>query len=232
MPLRGRLRQLVAAAIVAGSVAGGVLFLLQHAMVVPLIEQAEAYEHSSGSGHDDTASHEWTPSDGAERTTYTLIGTILTGIAFAAIAFGAAAAFGWPLTPARGLVLGVIGFACFVIAPGLGVRPKPPGVPGADVAAAQAWWTLASVSTIAGFATIAGADRRRWRWGAAVVLWTLPHLVGAPQVVETTLVPPDLVNRFAFVSIVTRLPFWLLLGLTGGLLLKDSCGPAGRSALW
>jgi cobalt transporter subunit CbtA len=172
--------------------------------------------------HDVSEGHQWEPSPGAERTTYTALGTILTGIAFAAIALGLAVALGQPLGWRRGLLLGAMGFVTFVVAPSIGLRPKPPGVPGAEVQIAQAGWALAVVCTSAAFAILLKSGWRGWGWVGAMVLLVLPHAVGAPPSAPSTLVPVDLVNRFAWLSVVSRLPFWLLLGAIGGHFLRNA----------
>lgn len=214
------LRRLVLAAVCAGAVAGGFLFLLQHLTVEPLIVLAESYEHQAADEHDKGDAAAWEPA-GLERTAFTAIGTVLTGIAFAAILLGTAVAFGVTLDAKRGLVLGLIGFAAFVAAPSIGLAPKPPGVPGADVVDAQIWWSLTALSTLAGLGAIVRAPRTGLSWFIGIALVALPHVIGAPPAQAAEHVPADLVTRFAWLSVVTRLPFWLVLGALGGALLRD-----------
>jgi len=91
-----RLRQLVILVLCSGALAGGVLFTIQHFTIVPLIEAAERYE-GQADHQDDHADHqhanhqhntEWKPAEGGERTAWTGVTTVLTGIGFAAILFG------------------------------------------------------------------------------------------------------------------------------------------------
>jgi cobalt transporter subunit CbtA len=222
-----QLRRLLVASILTGAVAGGVLFLFQYVALEPLILRAETYERASADAHD--ADHAWEPAPGFERTAYTAIGTVLTGVAFAAITLGLVVAMGLPIDGRRGFLLGLLGFAAFVVAPSIGLRPKPPGVPGADVPAAQAWWAFATASTAAGLIVLFRMKRTALVWGLAVFAILLPHLVGAPQSQPSTDVPTDLVARFAWLSIATRLPFWLIVGAMGGYLLKRGDLTATRS---
>jgi predicted cobalt transporter CbtA len=97
--------------------------------VGPLIDRAEQLEPAGHEGHASAAAapHEWEPADGTERTMYTVLGTTLTGIAFAALIFGVALVLGLELNVTRGVALGLLGFACCAFAPAMGLPPKPPG---------------------------------------------------------------------------------------------------------
>ena len=115
--------------LLSGALAGFVLFVAQHLAVVPLIETAETYESAArqampGMAHEDEG---WQPADGLERTSFTALSTMLAGIGFAAVLFGAASLSGRALDLRRGVLWGLAGFACFALAPALGLPPKPPG---------------------------------------------------------------------------------------------------------
>lgn len=239
-------RRLMTMVLLAGTIAGLALAALQSVTVVPLILAAEAYEHAAPpspahAAHDapgaarETAGEaaEWQPSDGLERTAYTILGTVLTGIAFAALLFGAWSLAGRDLDLRRGLWLGLAGFACFALAPAIGLPPKPPGVPGADVQTAQIWWSATALATALGLAALA-RPRTPWSWRiAALALLLAPHLVGAPQPVGETTVPAALIRQFAIVSVATQGAFWLLLGGLGGLIhpriLGGAAAPRGAA---
>jgi cobalt transporter subunit CbtA len=203
--------------LVAGASAGLLLAALQFVTVVPLIHTAEAYEQTEHSSLAHAAHGEagWQPSEGAERITYTVLGTMLTGIAFSALLFGAASLLGLDLSGRRGLWLGLAGFASCALAPALGLPPRPPGVPGAELHAAQAWWCATALATAVGLWAITHADGK-WTWRAAGVACLLaPHFLGAPHATGTSLVPADLSRQFAVVSVTTQAMFWLLLGVFG-----------------
>lgn len=83
-------RKLMLVALIAGAIAGLVLFLIQSFTIVPLIHSAETYENNPHSGavspaHDDEG---WHPAEGWQRISLTAITTILAGIGFAATLFG------------------------------------------------------------------------------------------------------------------------------------------------
>lgn len=220
-----QLQRLLFAAICAGAISGVTLFVLQHATVDPLIVLAESYERDAPDEHEHNHVQTWMPEEGVERTAYTAIGTVLTGIGFAAVALGAVTALGIPLDVWRGLVLGLVGFASFVVAPSLGLPPTPPGVASAELAAAQTWWVSTAITTLVGFALIATAPRVAVAWIGACALFAIPHVAGAPVAPATSAVPADLVTRFAWMSVVSRLPFWLLIGMLGGHLLRPRPTP-------
>src|SRR5580704_6814105 len=62
------------------------VFSVQHFTVIPLIQVAETYEAAhSGATHEGGG---WQPTEGWERTSFTALTTMLTGIGFAAMLFG------------------------------------------------------------------------------------------------------------------------------------------------
>src|SRR5438309_11243371 len=78
-------RRLVFAALCAGVLSGLFATVAHQIGTVPLILQAETYEKTSERAM--AASHEhtraWEPENGAERTAYTLVADVLTGVGFA-----------------------------------------------------------------------------------------------------------------------------------------------------
>jgi cobalt transporter subunit CbtA len=112
----------------------------------------------------------------------------------------------------EGLLWGLAGFAVFTLAPGLGLPPELPGVPAAPLLSRQIWWLAAVLATAGGLALI--AFRRSVPAAiAGVILLTLPHLIGAPELanIETN-VPSSLTHQFVTAVTVTSLVFWTLLG--------------------
>ncbi|WP_163267154.1 CbtA family protein [Chelativorans alearense] len=227
-------------AAIAGLFAGIVMTGLQSFFTVPLILQAETYEaaapahdhgaHDHGEGvaadhhHDEEA---WAPADGAERTFYTVLANVVTGIGFGlllvAVSEMAGGIAGWR----QGVLWGFAGFAVFTLAPGLGLPPELPAMPAADLFARQVWWIATVGATAAGLALIV--------FGRSVLLAVLgvalivaPHAVGAPQPgTHETPVPADLHQRFVVAVTVTNLLFWLVLGAAMGFVRARFSGPIG-----
>jgi cobalt transporter subunit CbtA len=214
-----RFQKLMFVVFVSGTLAGLALFVVQHFTIIPLIESAESYEAAqhadSGTRHEEEG---WQPAEGWERTSFTAITTILTGIGYAAILFGALALVWAPVNAGRGALWGLAAFACFGLAPAVGLPPQPPGTAVAGLAERQIWWIGTAVATATGLWLLAG-KKRGWPLRiAGVVFLLLPHLIGAPTATGLSAVPAQLVRRFAITSLATTCLFWLLLGTIGGFL--------------
>jgi cobalt transporter subunit CbtA len=229
LSLQPSLRRLLLSSIAAGAIAGSGLFALQYWTMRPLIAEAERYEH--GAPDDQSPAHSaeagWEPADGLERTALTAAGTMLTGIAFAAISLGTASLFGYRVDARRGIVVGAVGFCCFVLAPSIGLPPRPPGVPSGELVAAQAWWCGVVMATAVAFGMIFSGRSTRVTRALGLLLVVLPHALGAPRSTEASVVPIDLIRRFAWMSVGTRLPFWLVLGVLGGYFMTDRATSSG-----
>lgn len=228
-------RNVVFLAAIAGLLAGFVMTGLQTFFTVPLILQAEAFEnaehtHDQGEAEVDDAGHShsahahdhddeaWAPEDGAERTIYTALANIVTGVGFAlvlvAVSEFAGGIRGWR----AGLVWGFAGFGVFTLAPGLGLPPELPAMPAADLFARQAWWILTVVATAAGLAFIA-FRRQPWLAALGVALILAPHVIGAPQPEShDSPIPAGLHHDFVVAVTATSLVFWLTLGAAVGAL--------------
>jgi len=205
-------------ALSSGALAGLLLFAVQHVTVVPLIESAEAYETAAHQPTaDDAHDHEgWQPADGWQRTSLTALATVLSSIGFAALLFGLLALTGRTVDARRGALWGLAAFACFGLAPALGLPPQPPGVAVADLYARQIWWAGTALATAIGLWLLAGPGRS-WplRIGGLVCL-SLPHLIGAPIATAHNAVSAQLIRHLTIASLATTAMFWLLLGTIGG----------------
>lgn len=171
-----------------------------------------AHDH----GDHDHGAGAWEPRDGFERNAYTAAANILTAIGFALLLAGFFAvrsgATGASVSWHEGLLWGLTGFAVFTLAPGLGLPPELPGVPAAPLLSRQIWWLAAVLATAGGLAMI--VFRRTVPAAiSGVILLTLPHLIGAPELanIETN-VPSSLSHQFVTAVTVTSLVFWTLLG--------------------
>jgi cobalt transporter subunit CbtA len=219
------LRRILLVALIAGAVAGLLATLVQGTRLWPLIAAAEQFEQSGAGSHShgDAApphDHDWQPAGGAERIAFTALFNILAGFGFALLLNGAlalrqAALRGAAPDVATGALWGLAGFACFALAPALGLPPELPGMQAADLLDRQIWWTATAVASAAGLALIAFARGAAWKvFGLAVL--AAPHVVGAPHTHETGGVPAELAAQFVAASLVAAAVFWIVLGALSG----------------
>jgi cobalt transporter subunit CbtA len=220
------------AAILAGIAAGLAMSLIQHTKVVPYIVQAEAFENveaaTTGHGTNEEKAHshgeggEWAPHDGFERTAFTFLGNVITGVAFAFVLAGAAMLTGLPLTAANGVTWGLMGFLAFTLAPSAGLPPELPGMMAADLFERQVWWWATVAATGIGIVLLYKMPSLVMKV-LAVGLIALPHLIGAPHIPAadaTTDVPASLANAYASAAIATSAVLWILIGVFLGHLLS------------
>lgn len=213
-------RKLMLVVFSSGALAGLALFAVQHFTVIPLIETAETYEAAAHQAisHSDHEGEGWRPANGWQRTSFTALATMLSSIGFAAVLFGLVALTGRSVNAQRGALWGLAAFACFDLAPALGLPPQPPGVAAADLYQSQLWWAGTATATAIGLWLLVGQGRT---WPArigGVVCLSLPHLIGAPIATGQSAVPTELIHQFAIASVGTNGMFWLLLGMTGGII--------------
>ena len=234
------LRSIVLAAVVGGALAGLLVTGLQALRLVPLILTAEHYErHAAAAGHahageagtndshvpaaagaEATADREegWSPETLVQRTLATAVANLLTAIGFGLLLAAALALSGradWH----RGLLWGLGGYAVFVLAPSISLRPSIPGMPEAPVEARQLWWLGTVAATAVGLFLLIRA--RLW-YGALLgaLSLVLPHLIGAPAPpIEDGPVPADIVRAYVAAVQATNLVFWIVLGAATGFLL-------------
>lgn len=211
-------RRLLSAALVAGAISGLAAFGVQHMMVEPLLLKAEIYEDAARRTQAEGAhaGHEWKPSDGFERTAFTCLSTVLTGVGYAALLLGLAATLDVRLDLTRGAVAGVAAFACLSLAPALGLPPQLPGAAVADLQTRQLWWLGTVIATAIGLWLFIDS-RLGWPQRiAGVVTVLVPHLIGAPVADGASAVPVQLARQFAFASVASSAMFWLMVGTVSG----------------
>lgn len=221
------LRRILTTALLAGLVAGIVVSVIQQIVVQPLIAEAERYEAQAAAARvpdapaagQQQAPAAWQPEEGAERTLYTVLANLVTGIGFALLLGGGFAIYGGRVDAGRGVLWGVAGFVAFALAPALGLPPEAPGVPAADLVARQGWWLGTVIATAAGLAAVVFAPRRVAK-AAGVVVMTLPHLIGAPDHAGVATIPPELATAFVVASLAATALFWLVLGGVSGALYR------------
>jgi cobalt transporter subunit CbtA len=219
-------RNIVFAAALAGLIAG-LFATIGHAIgTVPIILKAETYEKAGEAAapadadaataehHHDAAA--WEPAEGFERTAFTVLADVLTGIGFGLLLTAAYALRGRAMDWRQGLFWGLAGFATFTLAPGLGLPPEVPGTESAPLFDRQIWWVATAIATAGGLGLVF-FTRQVAPTVLGIGLIALPHLYGAPQPAEyKSLVPEGLAHSFVVAVVVTSFLFWLVLGsLTG-----------------
>lgn len=221
----GIISRIFLAAILGGAIAGAVLAIGHQFFVVPMILQAETYETAGGDegashAHEDgeaSVAHDhgeeaWGPEDGAERTAYTFLSSIITAVGFGLL-LTACYALRKQVSWRQGILWGLAGFATFHFAPALGLPPELPGAAAAELGARQFWWIATVVLTAGGLAVLAFAPGY-FRFLGLVPL-VLPHIVGAPQPEHHEgLAPAELEQAFVYVSLLANGVFWIVLGAT------------------
>jgi cobalt transporter subunit CbtA len=204
-------RRIVFAAMISGALAGITLTVLQASEVVPLILEAETFEHPEGNGAGHEPPPDWAPEDGWERTLYTALPNGGTGIGFALL-LCALFSLRERVSVPQSALWGLAGFVVFYLNPALGLPPELPGTPAAPLSERQLWWLLTVLATAGGMALIV-LNRQWYPKLAGGALLALPHLLGAPHAESgAALAPTDLARRFVFAATWTNGVFWLLLG--------------------
>jgi cobalt transporter subunit CbtA len=223
-------RAIVFTSVLVGLIAGMAVSAIQFIGTAPLILKAEVYEKADEQAHPAqgglAASHEheqrtWEPAGGFERNVYSVAANILTSIGYALVLTGFIALRGKPITWREGLLWGMAGFICVMLAPMPGLPPELPGTPSAPVGERQIWW-IATVAATAAALGLLAFQRKPWATVLAIVLIAAPHLVGAPAapVSVPALAPQGLELQFVAAGMVTSLIFWAVLGSLSGAFLR------------
>jgi len=230
-------RRVLLAALFAGVLSGAFAAALHQLATVPLILEAERYEHAAT--HEHAVSHaapadtpapgiaaaehrhaddnSWASETGMERAAYTLAADMLVGIGFALLLTSGMALRGDDIAWRQGLFWGLAGFAAFTVAPGLGLPPEMPGSEAAPLLARQLWWVTTAGMT-AGALALLTFSKRKLTAAAAVALLALPHLYGAPfpPADADSAAPPSLTRQFVVTVTVASFLFWAALGVATG----------------
>lgn len=231
-------RRIFFTAVIAGLLGGVAISAVQEFTTTPIILHAEEFENKGGgdaTGHKHgmrdrgislispafahgTAEEAgaWGPSDGLERTLFTSLANILTGIGFALVLTACFALAGRPVNGQTGVLWGLAGFGIVSLAPALGLPPEVPGSMAADLSSRQIWWFLCVALTAAGLWAMIFRNGAAWMIGG-IVLIALPHLIGAPQPEKVGgNVPPEIAAHFVAASLATAAIFWCAVGWLAG----------------
>lgn len=226
-------RQLFIIALIAGAISGIFVSVVHETATVPVILAAEVYENAgeaepaqpaaatSAETTEEHAAHDhdaeaWSPADGFERTFYTTLADVLTGIGFALLLVAGYRIWGGQMNWRNGFYWGLAGFASVVLAPSLGLPLEVPGTEAAPLLPRQIWWAATVLLTGGGLAMILLKRQPYWCL-AGLALIVIPHAIGAPQPAEYGSVAPEAIaHRFIVAATITGLLFWSALGtLTG-----------------
>ena len=196
----------------------------------------DAHVHSQAAAqqpmhdHDQGATKEWEPANGAERLGWTWVANALHAFSMALLVLAVMGVWRYQrgtalaALPLAGLVAAA-GWLSFHLWPTLGLPAQVPGMEAAPLHARQLWSTLA-VGSAAAACALAGFGKAKWRWLAAAFLLALPFVVGAPHLQGDALAGyspgaraalEQLVQQFAWATIWVALSFWLSMGLACGL---------------
>jgi cobalt transporter subunit CbtA len=231
-------RRIFATALIAGFFGGLGISVVHEFTTTPIILHAEQFESKSGATDQKHSSIQnsllilahgkaggdaakdgdqaWGPANGWERTLFTTIANIITGVGFALILVACFSLSSSSVNGRTGVIWGMAGFGVMSLAPALGLPPEVPGALTAELVPRQSWWFLCVAATALGLWML--VFRKGVVWVVVgVALMALPHIVGAPQPARIGgAVPPELAGHFAAASLVTAAIFWSLLGWLSG----------------
>jgi len=213
------LQKLFFAALIAGLIGGFFASALNISVTVPMILQAEVYEHTTEHAHaGEHGAHEHPEVSTFARNTLTVVGMILAYVGFAFMMTVLAELKGSLTSWKSGLAWGGAGYLVFSLVPALGLPPELPGMPAADLLQRQVWW-IACAACTAGAILLALNYRSPLALFGAAALVAMPFLVGAPAISEAaTLVPEALHHQFVIGTLAANLVTWLAMGLSLGML--------------
>ena len=230
-------RRIFATAILAGFLGGVIITVIQEFTTTPIILHAEQFESKAGDATKKQSNYRnrmlvlshSKARDGAkntlktlhqkkwwERTFFTTITNIITGIGFSLILVACFSLSKTSINGRTGVIWGVAGFSVVSLAPSLGLPPEVPGALSAELVSRQGWWFFCVVATATGLWLLVFQKYIVWVV-AGITLIVLPHVVGAPKsAFFGGNVPAELASHFAAASLVTAAIFWSLLGWFSG----------------
>ncbi|MGM0560115.1 MAG: CbtA family protein [Pseudomonadota bacterium] len=210
------LSRILITGLVAGSIAGLAITVLQLATLVPLLHQAELYEASFGA-NETLSMHDNILQDQNQagvfgKSLLTLLSNGMTGIGFGLVIAAGMSLLGrtraW-----HGLLWGVGGFLAWSLLPAIGVPPALPGMEQAPLLERQSWFLVTALFSSAGLLILV-LLRPLWLKPLGLILLAMPHIYGAPVApAAQSGIPLELSEQFLMASLSTSAAFWLLLGI-------------------
>lgn len=175
-------------------------------------------DHNAQTESNADSEQSWAPTDGVERTFYTLVSNTVTGIAFSLLLVAVYLLRRKQVNMKSGLLWGTAGFTVFSGATALGLPPELPGMTAAALESRQVWWIGTVIATATGIGLLTESKTLLPKIIAAGLI-AAPHIIGAPHpnLFESN-VPAELSAQFAVASLLTSVFFWLVLGAVSGYL--------------
>ncbi len=192
-------RNIVFSAVIVGIISGSLYGLFQQFQINPIIYAAEAYEvtvqtdtHANADSNNAEAAHShdhgdgtgWSPADGFERITATLVANIVTAITFSlfmisVMSFHNLKSNKPKLNWKTGVLWGLALMLSIFVAPSLlGLHPEIPGTLSESLGQRQIWWISSTVATALGLLLLYyGPTTFKIAGGLLLVL---PQVLGAP----------------------------------------------------
>jgi len=206
-------------ALAAGVISGVFASALNIVINVPMILEAEVFEHTSehmtAGGQ---APHEHGEGTASGRNLLTVTAMILAFAGYAFLVTVVAEVSGGLKSWWSGLLWGAGGFLAVGFVPALGLPPELPGMPAADLVQRQLWW-LSCAACTAGALLLIARDQRAPAYLLSALLLAAPFLFGAPVAPDTeSLVPDDLHRLFVLGTLSTGFLSWLAMGVALGVL--------------
>ncbi len=235
------LRNIILAAIAVGVITGIVYGLFQQTQINPIIYGAEEYEVTDAplahSHNTDAAANveaqepeeAWSPEDGAQRITSTMVANITIAIAYALVMISLMALHDAKsnkpkISAKQGAVWGIAALIALFIAPALfGLHPEVPGTVAAELINRQQWWMFCAGISVTGIAVLYySANKFKF---IGIILLAAPHIVGAPlpeshgfanTAPEAVSALSQLTSEFFLMTSIGMALFFILLGSLSG----------------
>ena len=229
-------RRLIMAAMIVGIISGLVFSIAQYFTVTPILLEAELFEQApeiaTYQHHQMAMPSEWSPSDGLERSSYTFGANILAAIGFASLFLVVMSQLVLrkkiELSASYGAIAGLLAYAIFFVIPSLGLPPEIPGSSADLLKNRQSWWLMAVVGAAIGVMVLVFSPLKYKALGLISI--AVPFIIGAahydgpmfnhsdPQAVASL---EALHQQFLIATSMNNLIFWLVLGVSAILLLKN-----------